>query len=124
MKMKILWALILLVTVATSGHAVTKQAESRGATKIDVPNGADVDALTVDQNDQGQSAVVISSGGFNPWSVPKSLFSSLPSAVTGQMVYCRDCTAGGRIGAICFSSGTLGNDAFTLSTGTKCGAGL
>jgi hypothetical protein len=100
------------------------QAQRQGATKVDVPNGADVDGVTVDQNDQGQSAITVSSGAVVLWSVPKSLFASLPSAVTGQMVYCRDCTAGGRLGALCISSGTLGNDAFTLSTGTKCGAGL
>lgn len=117
--------LLLAALLGISSFAsAAKQPEQRGATGITVPNGADVDALTVDQNDQGQTAILVSSGGVNLWSIPKSLFASLPSAVTGQMVYCRDCSAGGRTGALCFSSGTLGTDAFTLSTGTKCGAGL
>lgn len=112
----------LLGAIALPSFAI--QAQRVGPSKIDVPNGADVDGLTVDQNDQGQSAITVSSGTVALWSVPKSLFATLPSATTGQLIYCRDCIAGGRTGVLCFSSGTLGTDAFTTSTGTKCGAGL
>lgn len=119
---KILIVFGLMLGVSTLGFSA--QAERRAPAKIVVPNGADVDGLEVDQDDRGQSAISISSGTLMLWSVPKSLFATLQSAVTGQMVYCRDCSAGGRTGALCMSSGTLGTDAFTLSTGTKCGAGL
>lgn len=115
---------VFCLAFLTSGLSYAAQAQRQGPSKIDVPNGADVDALAIDQNDTGQSAITISSGAVILWSIPQTLFATLPSAVTGQMVYCNDCVAGGRTGAICVSSGTLGTDAFTLSTGTKCGSNL
>ena len=59
-------------------------------------------------------------GGFLPWPRTIAQLKALTSTTTGQMVYCSDCVAGGRTGALVVSSGTMATDQFTLSTGTKC----
>jgi hypothetical protein len=98
--------------------AVTKQAKQEGASQINVPNTADVDALTIDQDDGGQLAIRISSGGVLPWLLPIAQINSLTPATTGQLIACSDCTMSG----VCQSTGILrGAFAVMQATATETG---
>jgi hypothetical protein len=98
--MKRLLAVVVLCCIAGSLYAA--QALRQGPTTIDVPNTADVDGLTIDQNDLGQAALTISSGTIVLWSRTAAQLGSLTPPATGALLYCSDCTKSG----VCVSSGT------------------
>lgn len=92
-------ALLMLLSISVSFGA---QAKREGPTKIDVPNGADVDGLEIDQNDTGQFAIKISSGFFLPVQYPISYINTLTPPTTGAQVGCTNCIRT----SVCEGSGT------------------
>ena len=112
---------ILLVTLVCLGwagyvYSDTKQAESRGATKIIVPSTADIDALTITQNDTGQAAINVTAGGvrFAPLTITQ--INALTPPTSGYMYFCSNCTDKG---TICISTGTSVNSTVLLSSMTR-----
>lgn len=114
---RLLFVFGLLVSVTCPSFSA--QAQRLGPTKIDIPNGADVDAITLDQNDGGQLAVNISSGGVSLWNQTIAQIDQLLPVTTGQLIICSNCVRS----AICVSSGTLskGSWVIAVATGTTTG---
>lgn len=59
-------------------------------------------------------------GGVGLWNVPIASINTLTAETTGQMLFCKDCTACGGKGTICVSTGSVSPGQFVLSTGTRC----
>ena len=117
--MKTLIALLLLSFVSGPVAAATKQGHALPASKITVPNGGDVDGLEIDQDDTGQNAVKISSGGVVLAFKTVAQFNALTPVTTGQLFMCSDCTRS----TLCVSSGVLtGAWVVAVATGTFAGS--
>lgn len=101
--------------IALPSIGLSAQAQRQGPMKIDVPNGADVDGMTIDQNDAGQNALTVSSGTvlLGPYTITQ--LNNLIASTTGQMVRCTDCT----LSTHCVSSGTVTQGAWTMLQSTS-----
>ena len=97
--------LVALVCLGWTGYVYsdTKQAESRGATKIVVPSTADIDALTITQNDTSQTALMLTAGGVRLSPLTVAQLAALTPPTSGQIYFCSNCTGNSQV---CISTGT------------------
>lgn len=102
--MKTFKTIALVALLAVVAYAAVKQAQEIGASKITVPSTANVDALTLTQNDTGQNALTVSAGGVVFASRTKAQLVALTPTAAGQMFICGDC--GTAYSNLCISSGT------------------
>ena len=110
---------ILVACLCGPSWVFAVQAQQQAPMKVVVPDGANVDGITVTQNDAGQYAVNVSSGAILLWQQTIAQLEKITPVGTGQLIMCSDCVQN----AVCVSSGT-GKGAWVglASSGTFVGA--
>ena len=106
--------LSLCLMVPSVGWAV--QAQSAGPTQMTIPDGANVDGLTITQNDAGQEAINVQAGGVSLYNRTAAQLGALVPSTTGHLIYCSDCSGNS---SVCISTG-VGTGAYVeISSNTQ-----